>query len=261
MQYPSLNSVPRLPNQLGKPFIDVWCARQEPSVDLQGLRCLLSADEQARAAQFRFGRHALEFAFSRAMLRMLLASYTGIPAGRISFSYGVSGKPALAGQSARHNIRFNLSHSAGMVLCIVARGREVGIDVERVDGRLASIAIAELFFSENERARLRAAPVGCAAEMFFNCWVRKEAYVKARGIAAALIVPELDLPPPPATSVRCGGTDWTLVSFTPAFGYVAAIAVEGGGVRLRLCEYRMPKARFCGARGEDSGNRTIHPRS
>lgn len=257
MPHPSLNHAPLLPNQLEQTVVDVWCARVERLVDVQALRCLLSADEQARAAQFRLDRHALEFTFGRAMLRSILASYTGTPAERISFVYGASGKPALAGQSVRDDIRFNLSHCAGLVLCIVARGREVGVDVEQIHGRLASTVIAELFFSANETARLRAAPVGCAAETFFTFWARKEAYVKARGIGAALILPELDLPTAPTTSVRCGGTEWTLISFTPAPGYVAAVAAEGGGVALRLCEYRMPKAGFSYAR-EGRGNRTIH---
>jgi 4'-phosphopantetheinyl transferase len=249
--------VPLLQNQLDHGVVYVWWARPEPSADGQAPRNLLSADEQTRAAQFRLERDALEFTFGRAMLRMILASYTGIPAECISFIYGASGKPAMAEQSACHDIRFNLAHCAGMVLCMVARGREVGIDVEQIDGR-ASTAMAELFFSANETARLRAAPVGCAAETFFTCWVRKEAYVKARGIGAALIVPELDLPPPPATSVRRDGTEWTLVSFTPAPGFIAAIAVQGGGVHLRLCEYRMPKAGSSDAPGEGRGNRAIY---
>jgi len=257
MPHPSPNRAPLLPSQLEHAVVDVWCARLEPSVDVQALRCLLSADEQARAARFRLDRHALEFAFGRAMLRRILASYTGIPAERISFVYGASGKPALAEQSAHHDIRFNLSHCAGLVLCVVARGREVGIDVEQIDVRLAGTAIAKFFFSANETAQLRAAPVGCAGETFFTCWARKEAYVKARGIGAALISPELDLPPAPATSVRCGATEWTLVSFTPAPGYVAAFAVEGDGVDLRFRECRMPKACFS-ARGEGRGNRAIH---
>jgi 4'-phosphopantetheinyl transferase len=258
MRHPSLDRAPLLPNQLKHAVVNVWCARLEPAVDIQALRCLLSADELARAAQFRLDRHALEFVFGRAMLRRILASYTGTPAERISFVYGASGKPALAEQNGGHDIRFNLSHCARLLLCIVAWGREVGIDVEEIDARLASRAIAKLFFSAKETARLRAAPVGCAAKTFFTCWTRKEAYVKARGIGVALILPELDLPAAPTTSVHCDGKEWTLVSFTPAPGYVAAIAVEGSGVDLRLREYRMPKAGFSDARGEDRGNRAIH---
>jgi 4'-phosphopantetheinyl transferase len=202
------------------------------------------------------------------MLRKSLSSYTGIPAECISFVYGSTGKPALAEQRGSYDIRFNLSHSGGLVVCVVAAfpktmGREVGIDVERIDRRLAGNAIAELYFSANEKALLRAASAERAAEVFFTCWTRKEACVKATGVGAAQILPELDLPAPPASSVCCGGTQWTLLSFKPAPGYVAAVALEnkeGVGVHLHLSEYKMaiPKTGFAFAREEDRGNRAIY---
>lgn len=245
-------------DQLEQAAVDVWCARLEPPAEIEGLRDLLSADEQARAAEFHRERDALEFVGSRAMLRSILADYTDIPAKSISFIYGAAGKPALAEQGVRDDIRFNLSHAGGLVLCVVTHGREAGIDVEKIDARLASTAIGELVFSANEMARLLAAPAGYEAETFFTCWTRKEAYVKARGVGAALILPKLDLPPAPGGSMRCGDSEWTLLSFTPAPGYIAAVAVEGSEVDLRVREYRMPTAGFSDAPGGDRGNRAIH---
>jgi 4'-phosphopantetheinyl transferase len=106
--------------------------------------------------------------------------YTGVAPRRLRFSYDRYGKPALNGETC-DPLRFNVSHSNDVALYAVARGREVGIDLEFVREDFAGFEIAERFFSPREVSVLRALPPGEHAIAFFDCWARKEAYIKARG--------------------------------------------------------------------------------
>ena len=98
----------------------------------------------------------------------------------MQFSYSTFGKPYLE-QELYGNLCFNLSHSDGLALLAVARGRKLGIDVERIRPEIIKENVAEHFFSPEEVTKLRSLPVDQQAEAFFNCWTRKEAYIKARG--------------------------------------------------------------------------------
>jgi 4'-phosphopantetheinyl transferase len=215
--------------------VHVWraCLRQQESA-LHELWLSLSADERERAGRFHFRKDREHFVAARGVLRNLLGRYTGVAPPLIRFSYNRYGKPALDGD-ADDLLRFNASHSNGLALYAVGRGREVGIDLEFVREDFAGLEIAERFFSPREVSALRALPEGERSAAFFDCWVRKEAYVKARGEGlshplrmftvsltpgepAALLYTEVDL----REAAR-----WSLVGLSPCEGYRAALAVEG----------------------------------
>ena len=134
-------------------------------------------------------------------------------------------------------IRFNLSHSHGVALYAVTRGREVGIDLEYIRSDLEVEQIAERFFSRREIATLRALPIDLRTDAFFLCWTRKETYLKARGEGLSLPLDQFDvslIPGEPAAllSTHRGSHEalrWSLQELTPAPGYVAALGVEGHG--------------------------------
>src|SRR5207253_10188751 len=93
-------------------------------------------------------------------------------------AYGARGKPALADGDG---LRFNVAHSHGLALVAVARGRELGVDLERVRPLPAAEAIARRFFSARERAVLDALPLRRRLDAFLSLWTRKEAFLKATG--------------------------------------------------------------------------------
>ena len=143
---------------------------------------------------------------------------------------GPRGKPALEGGE----IEFNVSHSGGLVALAVARGRAVGVDIERITETPPRARIAEHFFAPAEVAALRALPADEQTEAFFRCWTRKEAYLKARGdglsVELASFAVSLDRDP------RAGMTDtrWSFHSFTPAPGYAGAVVLAGPMGRLTV---------------------------
>jgi 4'-phosphopantetheinyl transferase len=209
----------------------------------------LAADEQARAERFYFERDREHFIAARGVLRTILGCYLNRVPECLSFCYSSHGKPALAGEPGGDAICFNVSHSHGVALYAVTRGREVGIDLERIRFDVAVAEIAERFFSRREVAMLRALPTEVQHQAFFRCWTRKEAYIKARGEGLSLPLDQFDVSLAPGEPAAVLGTQrdpseasrWSLQELTPAPDYVAALAVEGHGWHLTCWQWPDPR--------------------
>lgn len=195
---------------------------------------LLSAVEQRRAGRFAFDRDRRRFVVARAGLRELLAARLGIRPESVELMNGPHGKPALAREFCRGNLRFNLSHSGDVAVYAISRGREIGVDVEAVRVMPDGDDIAARFFSvrENETYRgldARDRPLG-----FFQCWTRKEAFIKALGDGLYHPLDSFDVslaPGEPAQILRAGNIagehcGWQLFSFAPLAGFIAAVVIE-----------------------------------
>jgi 4'-phosphopantetheinyl transferase len=206
----------------------------------------LSPDEQLRARKFKFQRDREHFVAARGGLRDILSRYTGSAPQSLHFSYSEYGKPSLVGETGGEFARFNVSHSDGLALYAVTAGREVGIDLERVREDFASLDIAERFFSRREVAALRALPPTVRTPAFFDCWTRKEAYIKARGegLSRPLHLFTVSLAPGQPAALLCDDEEpeeasrWSLASLSPGEGFRAALAVKGQ-VRALRC-WRWP---------------------
>ena len=205
----------------------------------------LAEDERGRAGRFYFRIDREYFVTARGALRDILGRYLDAPPARLRFSYTEYGKPALEGGAGLGALQFNVSHSHRVALYAVTRSRAVGVDVELVCERNALPDVAERFFSAREVAMLRALPAAARTAAFFNCWTRKEAYIKAigeglshplhgftvslaPGSPAALLATEAD----PAEASR-----WSLAELSPGPRYAGALAVEGGPPSLRLWQW------------------------
>jgi 4'-phosphopantetheinyl transferase len=212
--------------------IHVWSVRLDPPADVvEILGRPLSDDEWARANRFRFDRHRRQYVVGRGALRTLLAAYLGTRPEQVTFSYGPRGKPFLAPQQ---DLYFNLSNSDEMALVAFVLGREIGADIEYLKPMPDCEQIAERFFSESERVVLRGIPAERKEEAFFNCWTRKEAYLKAvgEGLAAPLDSFDVTLAPgePPRMLTLKGDAEaaakWLFEHLRPAPDYIGAIAIE-----------------------------------
>ena len=221
---------------LDRDEVHVWRAMlDQPPSQIQHFCQSLAADEQARAARFYFEKDRKHFIAARGVLRAILGVYLDRAPECLSFCYSSYGKPALAGEPDLDAIRFNMSHSHGVALYAVTRGREVGIDLERIRSGLAVAQIAERFFSPREITMLQALPTELRNQAFFRCWTRKEAYIKARGEGLSLPLDQFAVsldPGEPGIVVEAAwdpseASRWSLHELTPAPGYAAAVAVEG----------------------------------
>jgi 4'-phosphopantetheinyl transferase len=211
--------------------VHVWRAYLElPRFVLQELEQTLSPDERQRAGRFRFASDRCRFVAARGVLRQILARYLDCHPSEAKFSYGPFGKPALAPGCRSNGLQFSLAHSGTLAVYAIAKGPEVGIDVEEIRPLFVQERIAEQFFAQQEVGELRALPLQLQPEAFFNCWTRKEAYVKARGngLQIALDSFVVSLAPGKPAEFRAGADPgWSLHAFTPAPGYIAALATTG----------------------------------
>jgi 4'-phosphopantetheinyl transferase len=222
--------------------VHVWrAALARPPAEVEALKALLSEDELRRAGRFHFERDRSAFVVARATLREILSLYVGLPPRLLRFSYNAFGKPELTGVAGETRLRFNLSHSGGLALYAVAAGREVGVDVEAMREGVACEELAVNYFSRREAAVLHALPEGERRRAFFECWARKEAYIKARGKGLSLPLDSFDVslaPGEPAALLATredehGASSWSLRELDAGAGYAAAVAAEGVGWRLR----------------------------
>lgn len=177
---------------------------------------------------------------ARGTVRVILGRYLEIAPCNVRFSYTRFGKPSIDPEDSRSTLSFNVSHSHGLALLAVTRQGNVGIDLERIRRDWAYEEIAKFFFSPREIAMLWALPQEMRAEGFFNCWTRKEAYVKARGeglshpldrfvvsLAPGEPAALLDVVDEPRDRER-----WFFQALTPAPDYAATLVVEKFAARL-----------------------------
>ena len=205
----------------------------------------LTADERARAERFYFQKHRERFIAGRGLLRHILSRYLGKEPDQLRFCYNSYGKPALIEEAGAEGLCFNLSHSHGIALYALTRGREIGIDIEYFRPDVEAEKLAERFFSPREAAVLRALPDHLQKEGFFNCWTRKEAYIKAEGKGLAIPLNAFDVsltPGEPAALLRSQRhpqetSRWCLQALEPATGYAAALAVKGHDWELKCWQW------------------------
>lgn len=216
--------------------VHVWRASLHASPSrLADLHAILAADERQRAARFHADRDRDSYIVARGVLRTLLGHYVQRLPQELRFSYNLYGKPALESPPDRTPLCFNLSHSHNLVLYAVTYGRDVGIDIEYVRPDFARDQIAAQFFSPRENVELRALTHAQHTIGFFNCWTRKEAYIKARGQGLSLPLDQFDVsltPGAPAALLQTRdipdeAARWSLWELHPGPGYIAALAVEG----------------------------------
>ena len=154
----------------------------------------------------------------------------------IRFRYGHRGKPFLEPPLDAGGLQFNLSNSDELALVGFVIGPEIGVDIEYLKPMPDCEQISERFFSESERQVLRGIPGARKEEAFFNCWTRKEAYLKAvgEGLAAPLDSFDVTLAPgePPRMLTLEGDPEraarWFFHHLLPAEKYIGAVAIEGG---------------------------------
>jgi len=204
--------------------VHLWRAPLDLSDDVARVVCAsLSADEVLRAQRRRSGADRERFAAGRGWLRVLLGAYLDVAAAEVVLGRDERGRPRVEMPGAPDGdwLRFNLAHSGSVAVFAVARGREVGVDVEMVRDVDAE-AIARRSFSARQHGELMQLPRESRAGTFFAMWTHNEAYLKGLG-----------------TGLHRGGDvdgtpGWSMTAFDVVPGYAGAVAVAGTGVEVPL---------------------------
>ncbi|MFL5481345.1 MAG: 4'-phosphopantetheinyl transferase family protein [Gemmatimonadaceae bacterium] len=165
---------------------------------------------------------ARRYVVARGILRNLLSGFTGTDARKLRFTYGPSGKPALAD---RDDLQFNISHSADLGVFAFSPDRPVGIDVENERPVRRLLDVAQRFMSDAELRTLAETPEDKRNAEFLRSWVVREARLKAEG-----------------KGVWSGNANnsptLTHRLFAPRPGYIAAVAAPESDWRLYTCSMK-----------------------
>jgi 4'-phosphopantetheinyl transferase len=143
---------------------------------LPDCRRVLSRAERERADSFRRSADAECSVLSRGLLRKILAEALNRDPAQLEFVRNDQGKPFLKDSGG---LEFNVSHSRDRLLIAVTHGRAVGVDIEYRRSGVHRSAIAERWFSSEERSFFKNAKH--PERVFFDIWSKKEACVKALG--------------------------------------------------------------------------------
>lgn len=218
--------------------IHLWLAC-DPQIAGEGLLAhylaLLSEAERAQQARFVFERHRHQYLVTRALLRSTLSLYAPDVDGRSwQFTTNAHGKPAIAAPGNPLTLRFNLSHSEGLIVLAITRDREVGVDVEWPQRSGEMLAIAERYFSPSEVRELFALPPQQRRSRFFDLWTLKEAYIKACGQGLAIPLEEFSYSFPAAGRVGISFAarrqdqpgEWQFWQLAPNADHKVALAIK-----------------------------------
>jgi 4'-phosphopantetheinyl transferase len=186
---------------------------------------VLSEDERARCERFVRPADRVRFAAMHAAVRGVLAAYLGVRAADLRFGR----RPCCECAGTEHgppridwpatSLMFNLSGSDDHWLLAVARERPVGADIE-VPRDLDVGAVAAAVLTESERDYLGGQPDAGRRLLFYRCWTRKEAVLKACGVGLAGSMRSLDAAPASSGPVelqyscRGGPGRWAVADLT-----------------------------------------------
>ncbi len=213
-----------------------------PAEEIQQSLKILSVDEIEKAQRFRFEKDRHNYINARSWLRKIVGKYLRVDPVILRFGYGEQGKPWLMNETGTpHSLQFNLSHSEGVVICVLAWEKAVGVDIEALRFENSYDNVAENFFSKNERLALQAIAPELQQTAFFNCWTRKEAYLKARGDGLIFPLDEFDVSlnsdEAKLLSVHHSPEEnqrWTLYHLNPKPQYIGALAVAGKPSKIQF---------------------------
>lgn len=169
--------------------IDLWCTYISDIGDdslLSGYDALLTAEERAKQARFRFGRDQRRYLVTRALVRTVLSRYGAVRPEEWVFAAGPRGRPQISAPGPAAVLEFNISHSADLVLLGVTAARALGIDTESIAARDADIDGLDRYFAPEESAALLSLAPAERRRRFFELWTLKESYLKARGMGLAI---------------------------------------------------------------------------
>ena len=166
--------------------LELWCAYPgDLFAEPVAAACvdLLTLEERERWQKLRFEPNRLEFLASRALVRTAFSRHHPLPPAAWRFRANAYGKPEA---EPACGLRFNLSNTPGLVVCLLARDVEVGVDAEPAARAAEILALAPNVFSPLELAQLESLPVSERSDRALSLWTLKEAYIKARGLGLSL---------------------------------------------------------------------------
>ncbi len=223
---------------------------------LDGYSSILSNEESEKHQRFHFKKDRHSYLVSHALVRKVLSRYCDVSAEVWKFSYNQHGKPDISSDIECPNLKFNLSHTDGLSVCVVSLDNDCGVDVENIQRKNKLHSVAERMFARQEIETMLACSDSEMQKKFFDFWTLREAYVKALGAGLGGSSKEFYF------TIETVGKDkvvesirianiyfvdhkkkvdfaWQFFLLEPSSDYVAAIAVSADSVTKRIVSQKI----------------------
>ena len=169
--------------------VHLWLAFPDEIQDAElkaAYKKLMTQEERTQQQRFHFAKHRHQYLITRALVRTTLSHYTRIKPHEWRFSKNYYGRPEIIIKEYIPPLRFNLSHTDGLIVCGVVLKQDIGVDIENLKRQGAPVEIADRFFSTQEVNDLYSLSKKQKRDRFFDYWILKESYIKARGMGLSL---------------------------------------------------------------------------
>lgn len=200
---------------------------------------LLTPAEQQRATKFRQRADQHRFTFGRALVRLIISQITNQTPQHVAIEQGYAGKPFLPDLPSFH---FSVSHTGEWVLLAVGTV-PVGVDVEFINRRFLFDDLIPTVLTATEQ---HAMDDSHDPHLFFyECWTRKEAFVKATGKGMTddfVNIPALEATHHVDSQLIGEHGIWTVQPFFVTDAYPAALANNATEGEKLLCFYEVNPA-------------------
>ena len=178
------------------------------------------------------------------MVRRTLSTYASVDPAAWVFSRQQHGRPEIDSPDPGLPLRFNLTHTRGLVACVVTRSIDCGVDAEGLAMRRHAMGIAERMFARQELQLLRGLSGQAFVEQFYAYWTLREAYCKARGVGLANAGRHFHFKRDDSACWQIrfdaeypAGSDWTLSVERMHDTHLLAVAVNANNTRIRMLEF------------------------
>ena len=216
----------------------------QPEKILQKLAGLLDENERTKANKFKFEIDRQNYIVAHGAMRQILAKYLECKPENIIFNFNDYGKPFLP--ENKYQIEFNLSHSKSRALVAVAKNKRVGIDIEYIRSEIVESNIAGQFFSARENEALQSLDANQQQKAFFDCWTRKESFIKAIGKGLSFPLKSFDVSLKPADPARLlyindsriEAARWQMVELIINENYSATAVIESTVTNLKISNWK-----------------------
>lgn len=197
---------------------------------------ILDEREKLRATKFVFPHLTSRYTIGHALLRIVLARYSGQDPRTLHFNSRVRGKPFLAENP--HQIEFNYSDSHDKGLIGISIGDEIGVDIEKSDPKILTKGLETSIFGEKELLHFYSH--SHPSEAFYCGWTQKEAMLKLLGTGLYLDPKVVEVPliiTPESSPVFYDNQIFYVKCFLNPQEYYVSIASSKAHFKINPCHY------------------------
>lgn len=226
--------------------VHLWYISPDESFDDESLNyfhSILSVEEKTQLEKFIFPKDRHLYLVAHAFLRTCLSKYADVKPEEWFFYKNDNGKPFIDYSINSLPLTFNLSHTGGMIVCIITLKHLAGVDVERIRPDKKKTGIAERFFSGEEFRDLQSLSAEAQHRRFYEYWTLKESFIKAKGDGLSMGLDSFHFRIDNESSIRISFSkdlqedpgNWRFFIYMITENYICSAAVKSMNDPVELC--------------------------